>query len=292
MLPALTKSTPNVRPWHRENARSTLKSRTTTAIAGWTWTTTVNLRCCCLESHPLRSFKFRAHRPTPNWTPRQRLRSAGRRLSLPSSHMLHNNNSSSSGSNNNNNSSSSGMSGACDYMYKGVTSCLASPCLTRLLSASTLCPPAVVVVCESGVGKSELCSVLAQRAVPTSTASTIGIDLSSCDLLINNGATTVRVQLWDTAGQERYRSVTSVYYRFAIGVLLVYDMTDARSFDQLAHWLREIKAHALPSVAIMLVANKSDLVHLRHISATEGKAFADREGLLFMETSARTCGRH
>eukprot|EP00042_Codosiga_hollandica_P052749 m.675788 g.675788 ORF g.675788 m.675788 type:complete len:260 (+) comp58555_c0_seq1:4861-5640(+) len=186
MLPALTKSTPNVRPWHRENARSTLKSRTTTAIAGWTWTTTVNLRCCCLESHPLRSFKFRAHRPTPNWTPRQRLRSAGRRLSLPSSHMLHNNNSSSSGSNNNNNSSSSGMSGACDYMYK------------------------VVVVCESGVGKSELCSVLAQRAVPTSTASTIGIDLSSCDLLINNGATTVRVQLWDTAGQERYRSVTSV----------------------------------------------------------------------------------
>eukprot|EP00042_Codosiga_hollandica_P052754 m.675844 g.675844 ORF g.675844 m.675844 type:complete len:269 (+) comp58555_c0_seq3:4861-5667(+) len=268
MLPALTKSTPNVRPWHRENARSTLKSRTTTAIAGWTWTTTVNLRCCCLESHPLRSFKFRAHRPTPNWTPRQRLRSAGRRLSLPSSHMLHNNNSSSSGSNNNNNSSSSGMSGACDYMYK------------------------VVVVCESGVGKSELCSVLAQRAVPTSTASTIGIDLSSCDLLINNGATTVRVQLWDTAGQERYRSVTSVYYRFAIGVLLVYDMTDARSFDQLAHWLREIKAHALPSVAIMLVANKSDLVHLRHISATEGKAFADREGLLFMETSARTCGRH
>eukprot|EP00042_Codosiga_hollandica_P052751 m.675951 g.675951 ORF g.675951 m.675951 type:complete len:284 (+) comp58555_c0_seq10:4861-5712(+) len=210
MLPALTKSTPNVRPWHRENARSTLKSRTTTAIAGWTWTTTVNLRCCCLESHPLRSFKFRAHRPTPNWTPRQRLRSAGRRLSLPSSHMLHNNNSSSSGSNNNNNSSSSGMSGACDYMYKGVTSCLASPCLTRLLSASTLCPPAVVVVCESGVGKSELCSVLAQRAVPTSTASTIGIDLSSCDLLINNGATTVRVQLWDTAGQERYRSVTSV----------------------------------------------------------------------------------
>ena len=101
-------------------------------------------------------------------------------------------------------------------------------------------------------------------------------------------ATQVKLQIWDTAGQESFRSITRSYYRGAAGALLVYDITRRDSFVHLSRWLDEAKQHAHPSMVILLIGNKSDLEHRRAVSTEEGQAFADANGLLFLETSAKT----
>jgi small GTP-binding protein len=78
-----------------------------------------------------------------------------------------------------------------------------------------------------------------------------------------NDSTTVRAQIWDTAGQERYRAITNAYYRQAIGVLLVYDVTHRQSFESLGRWLTEVREHADSKVQIILVGNKSDMKNNR-----------------------------
>ena len=98
----------------------------------------------------------------------------------------------------------------------------------------------------------------------------------------------VKLQIWDTAGQESFRSITRSYYRGAAGALLVYDITRRDTFQHLSRWLEEAKQHAQPIMVILLIGNKNDLEHRRAVSTEEGKAFADANGLLFMETSAKT----
>lgn len=100
--------------------------------------------------------------------------------------------------------------------------------------------------------------------------------------------TQVKLQIWDTAGQESFRSITRSYYRGAAGALLVYDITRRDTFQHLSRWLEEAKQHAQPNMVILLIGNKNDLEHRRAVSTEEGKAFADANGLLFMETSAKT----
>ncbi|KMT18418.1 hypothetical protein BVRB_2g025630 isoform B [Beta vulgaris subsp. vulgaris] len=96
----------------------------------------------------------------------------------------------------------------------------------------------------------------------------------------------VKAQIWDTAGQERYRAITSAYYRGAVGALLVYDITKRQSFDNVLRWLHELRDHADSNIVIMLVGNKSDLKHLRCVPEIEGQVLAEKEGLVFLETSA------
>lgn len=84
----------------------------------------------------------------------------------------------------------------------------------------------------------------------------------------------------------RYRAVTSAYYRGAVGAMLVYDMTKRQSFDHVARWLGELRAHADKNIVIMLIGNKSDLGTLRAVPTEDAKEFAERENLFFMETSA------
>ena len=96
----------------------------------------------------------------------------------------------------------------------------------------------------------------------------------------------MKAQIWDTAGQERYRAITSAYYRGAVGALLVYDLTKKQSFDNVNRWLHELRDHADSNIVIMLVGNKSDLKHLRGVSEQEGQFLAEREELVFLETSA------
>jgi len=100
--------------------------------------------------------------------------------------------------------------------------------------------------------------------------------------------TAVKLQIWDTAGQESFRSITRSYYRGAAGALLVYDITRRDTFQHLSRWLEEAKQHAHPHMTILLIGNKSDLEHRRAVSTEEGQAFADANGLLFLETSAKT----
>jgi Ras-related protein Rab-2A len=101
-------------------------------------------------------------------------------------------------------------------------------------------------------------------------------------------STQVKLQIWDTAGQESFRSITRSYYRGAAGALLVYDITRRDTFQHLSRWLEEAKQHAQPNMVILLIGNKNDLEHKRAVSLEEGRAFADANGLLFMETSAKT----
>lgn len=92
----------------------------------------------------------------------------------------------------------------------------------------------------------------------------------------------------DTAGQESFRSITRSYYRDAAGALLVYDITRRESFNHLSRWLEEARQNGNPSMTVMLIGNKTDLEHRRAVSTKEGEIFAQENGLVFMETSAKT----
>jgi Ras-related protein Rab-1A len=99
---------------------------------------------------------------------------------------------------------------------------------------------------------------------------------------------TIKLQIWDTAGQERFRTITSSYYRGAHGIIVVYDVTDMESFNNVKQWLHEIDRYACENVNKLLVGNKSDLTAKRVVSTEQGKEFADSLGIEFLETSAKT----
>lgn len=98
----------------------------------------------------------------------------------------------------------------------------------------------------------------------------------------------VKLEIWDTAGQERYKSLAPMYYRNAHCAIVVYDMTEKDSLENAKSWIRELQRHADSNIIIFLVGNKLDLADSRVISTEEGKTYADTEGLLFLETSAKT----
>ena len=95
------------------------------------------------------------------------------------------------------------------------------------------------------------------------------------------------MQIWDTAGQERFRNVISSYFRGAHGILLIYDVTNRDSFKNLESWLIEIEKNASENVLKILIGNKNDLVDDKEIKTEEGQAFANRNGMQFIETSAK-----
>ncbi|KAL5232171.1 hypothetical protein ABZP36_030947 [Zizania latifolia] len=142
----------------------------------------------------------------------------------------------------------------------------------------------MVLIGDSGVGKSNILSRFTRNHFSLDSKSTIGVEFATKSLQMEGK--TIKAQIWDTAGQERYRAITSAYYRGAVGALLVYDITKRPSFDNVHRWLRELRDHADSSIVIMMVGNKSDLIHLRAVSEDEGKALAEKEGLFFLETSA------
>merc|ERR1712203_883805 len=98
---------------------------------------------------------------------------------------------------------------------------------------------------------------------------------------------TVKLQIWDTAGQERFRTITSSYYRGAHGIIIVYDVTDKESFNNVKHWMQEIDKYAADGVNKLLVGNKCDLSSKKVVSYDEAKELADSLSVQFMETSAK-----
>uniref|UniRef100_A0ACD5TPH9 Uncharacterized protein n=1 Tax=Avena sativa TaxID=4498 RepID=A0ACD5TPH9_AVESA len=142
----------------------------------------------------------------------------------------------------------------------------------------------MVLIGDSGVGKSNILSRFTRNHFSLDSKSTIGVEFATKSLQMEGK--TIKAQIWDTAGQERYRAITSAYYRGAVGALLVYDITKLQSFENVNRWLRELRDHADSSIVIMMVGNKSDLLHLRAVSEEQGKALAEKEGLFFLETSA------
>jgi len=114
---------------------------------------------------------------------------------------------------------------------------------------------------------------------------TIGVDFKIKTLDIDGKS--CKLQIWDTAGQERFRNIISSYYRGAQGIMLVYDITDLESFQNLNSWLIEIEKNASKSVYKILVGNKCDMENERKVTTEQGKDFADQYGMKFFETSAK-----
>jgi len=143
----------------------------------------------------------------------------------------------------------------------------------------------ILMVGDSGVGKSSLLLRFTDDTFSENFISTIGVDFKI--RTVNIDGKVVKMQIWDTAGQERFRTITSSYYRGAHGVILVYDVTDQVSFNNARQWLTEIERYACGNVVKLLVGNKSDLTTKRVVDFVTGKEFADQFNLPFLEASAK-----
>jgi len=143
----------------------------------------------------------------------------------------------------------------------------------------------IVLVGDSGVGKSNLLSRFTKGEFYEDTKSTIGVEFAVKSVQVNGK--TVKAQIWDTAGQERYRAITSAYYRSAVGAMLVYDIVVKETFDNIERWLAELRQHADSNIVIMLVGNKADMRHVREVPTEKAEQFCKENGLTFVETSAK-----
>lgn len=143
----------------------------------------------------------------------------------------------------------------------------------------------ILMVGDSGVGKSSLLLRFTDDTFSENFISTIGVDFKI--RTVNHEGRVIKMQIWDTAGQERFRTITSSYYRGAHGVILVYDVTDQVSFNNARQWLTEIERYACGHVVKLLVGNKCDLTTKRVVDQLTGKEFADQFNLPFLEASAK-----
>ncbi|KAI9038354.1 Rab family GTPase [Aspergillus affinis] len=167
-----------------------------------------------------------------------------------------------------------------DFLFKGNVA-TASRAVTTTLPFPGI---PVVLIGDSGVGKSNLLSRFTRNEFNLDSKSTIGVEFATRSIQVDSK--TIKAQIWDTAGQERYRAITSAYYRGAVGALLVYDISKHQTYDNVNRWLKELRDHADSNIVIMLVGNKSDLRHLRAVPTEEAKQFASENNLSFIETSA------
>ena len=115
--------------------------------------------------------------------------------------------------------------------------------------------------------------------------STIGAAFLTQTVVLDD--TTVKFEIWDTAGQERYHSLAPMYYRGAQAAIVVYDITNADTFARAKSWVRELQKQARADIVIALAGNKSDLGSRRTVEYEEANAYAEENGLLFLETSAK-----
>ncbi|KAG8874309.1 Insulin-like growth factor 2 mRNA-binding protein 3 [Tulasnella sp. 332] len=156
---------------------------------------------------------------------------------------------------------------------------------------SSTAPPLnirLLLLGNSGVGKSALMLRFTDETFlpENESLATTGVDFKVSKMEVNGQR--VKLSIWDTAGQERFRSITSSYYRGAQGIILVYDVSNRKSFDALSGWLSEVQEHANDAIVKILIGNKVDKEVLRVVSEAEGASFAKEKGTLFMEASAKT----
>jgi len=145
----------------------------------------------------------------------------------------------------------------------------------------------ILIIGESGVGKSSLLLRFTDDTFDPEQASTIGVDFKVKTLTVE-GNNKAKLAIWDTAGQERFRTLTPSYYRGAQGVILVYDVSSKQSFNKLDAWLNELETFATKHDLVkMLVGNKIDKER-REVSKEEGLKFARKHRMLFIEASAKT----
>lgn len=143
----------------------------------------------------------------------------------------------------------------------------------------------ILVIGESGVGKSSIILSFTTGEYNAQFPATIGVDYK-CKVMDVDGMK-VKLGVWDTAGQERYRTLTSSFYRDAHGAILVYDVSDPRTLAKLNEWVEELQVYTTKkNIVCLVVGNKID--KHRAVSRADGQAFAQRHRMLFIESSART----
>jgi len=143
----------------------------------------------------------------------------------------------------------------------------------------------ILLLGDSGVGKSSMLLRFSEDEFDETYINTIGIDFKTRSVEIEGKK--IKLQIWDTAGQERFQSLQALYYRGAQGIVLVYDLTKGKSFSDIRQWISAVDKHANSVAVRMLVGNKADLGSQREVSFEEGKRLADEFGLLFGEASAK-----
>lgn len=143
----------------------------------------------------------------------------------------------------------------------------------------------LLLIGDSGVGKTCVLFRFSEDAFNSTFISTIGIDFKIRTIELDGKK--IKLQIWDTAGQERFRTITTAYYRGAMGIMLVYDITNDKSFENIKNWIRNIEEHASSDVEKMVLGNKCDMEDRRLVSKERGTQLATEYGIKFMETSAK-----
>ena len=142
-----------------------------------------------------------------------------------------------------------------------------------------------IIIGDPSVGKSQILLRYVNDIFNEKYQNTIGLEFGAKNLNINN--TLYRIQIWDTAGQEQYKSIIRGYYKNSVCALIVYDISNKQSFDNIYKWMEDCKNQSSKTILMALIGNKIDL-DKREVNYEEGKDFADKYNMLFFETSAKT----
>ena len=143
-----------------------------------------------------------------------------------------------------------------------------------------------IIIGNPGVGKSNILLKYAYGQFNEEYQSTIGVEFGAINTEIKKKI--FRIQIWDTAGQENFRSITRAYYKNSVCACVVYDITNTQSFNEVSSWVEDCKKYSPKTVIFVLIGNKSDLEEKRKITYEQGEKLAQKYGMLFMETSAKS----
>lgn len=143
-----------------------------------------------------------------------------------------------------------------------------------------------IIIGDPSVGKSNIVLKYANNKFTDDYQATIGVEFGAKNIEINKKS--IRIQIWDTAGQENFRSIIRSYYKNCCCAIVTYDITCRKSFESIQNWMEEVKCEAPSTVQMILVGNKCDLENQRAVTKDEGEELAQKEGIIFMETSAKT----
>jgi Ras-related protein Rab-5C len=145
----------------------------------------------------------------------------------------------------------------------------------------------LVLLGDSGVGKSCIVLRFVRGQFDPTSKVTVGASFLSQTVALQD-STTVKFEIWDTAGQERYAALAPLYYRGAAVAVVVYDITSPESFTKAQYWVKELQKHGSPDIVMALVGNKADLQEKREVPVQDGIDYAEKNGMFFIETSAKT----
>ncbi|KAJ8557527.1 hypothetical protein K7X08_003152 [Anisodus acutangulus] len=145
----------------------------------------------------------------------------------------------------------------------------------------------LVLLGDSGVGKSCIVLRFVRGQFDPTSKVTVGASFLSQTIALQD-STTVKFEIWDTAGQERYAALAPLYYRGSAVAVVVYDITSPESFAKAQYWVKELQKHGSPDIVMALVGNKADLDEKREVTTRDGIDCAEKNGMFFIETSAKT----